>query len=104
MIKERLVTLAAGDSSAEARIAALLQLQDLVAPLDNANDLKARENTYCRRVGQYSASHTLRLHFPSLSPETLEFEHSYLATLWRVQSSTSSQVHIVDINSYTTTT
>lgn len=42
MIKERLSTLGAGSSSQEARIAALHDLQDLVAPLDNANDLKAR--------------------------------------------------------------
>ena len=42
VMREQLDRLAAAGSSIQARMAALQQLRDLVAPLDNANDLKAR--------------------------------------------------------------
>lgn len=40
LIKERLIILAASESTTEERLSALRGLQDLVAPLDNANDLR----------------------------------------------------------------
>ena len=46
LIKEQLRTLASSVSTQDDRLFALRQLKDLVAPLDNANDLKVR----CRQA------------------------------------------------------